>query len=574
MFSKLPFRYKMLFAPALAILAFCVALLVTLALGGKTASKLQDVQSGYYPSVELSRDLEEYLAIIQRGLQDAVAAKNLEGLTETDSLRDKFLQRLGDGLKNPALDRSRLNLLQSEMSEYYSLARQTTERMITNSATADLSTALSNMRDRYNAMRQKLQDNTLADKTAITKAFDEARDAQRQAVITIVAVTSLCLVPMVILSLRLTRAVTVPLLEAIQVANEMAEGNLSPNIKVTATDETGQMLQALLAMSQRLARTLSDVQNAASAVAAAASQVNSVAQSVSQGTSEQASAVEETSSSLQEMSASIQQNAENSRRVEQTATKGSKDADDSGRSVGETVSAMKSIAEKISIVEEIAYQTNLLALNAAIEAARAGEHGRGFAVVASEVRKLAERSQESAREIATLAASSVSVAERSGKLLVELVPAIKKTAELVQEVAASSSEQSAGVTQINRAMTQVDQITQRNASSSEELSSTAEELASQAEALNELMRYFRIKADRQAAYSFDRANPSLVTRSYGAPHLPVRNTPNTAANASGPGLAHSTTRAPQALSITNQWSAQTGGNGNKESATSSEARPQ
>ncbi len=156
---------------------------------------------------------------------------------------------------------------------------------------------------------------------------------------------------------------------------------------------------------------------------------------MSQGTSEQAASVEETTSSLEEMSASINQNAENSKLMEQMSSKGAADAESSGQVVNQTVSAMKPIAEKISFIEEIAYQTNLLALNAAIEAARAGEHGKGFAVVASEVRKLAERSQGSAKEIGGLASASVQVAERSGKLLDELVPAIRKTAEMVQEVA-------------------------------------------------------------------------------------------------------------------------------------------
>jgi len=204
--------------------------------------------------------------------------------------------------------------------------------------------------------------------------------------------------------------------------------------------------------------------------------------------------VEETSSSLEEMHASITQNAANSRQMEQTAIKGANDVEQSGKAVAESVDAMKTIAQKISIIEEIAYQTNLLALNAAIEAARAGEHGKGFAVVATEVRKLAERSQTAAQEIGALTASSVRVAECSGELLKELVPAIRKTAELVQDVATASKEQAAGVAQVNRAMIQVDKVTQRNASAAEELSSTAEEMASQADNLKQLMALFRIGA--------------------------------------------------------------------------------
>jgi methyl-accepting chemotaxis protein len=192
------------------------------------------------------------------------------------------------------------------------------------------------------------------------------------------------------------------------------------------------------------------------------------------------------------MSASINQNAENSRQTEQMANLGARNAEESGRAVTETVGAMKSIAERISIIEEIAYQTNLLALNAAIEAARAGDHGKGFAVVATEVRKLAERAQKAAKEIGEMAGSSVKVAERSGVLIGELVPAIRKTADLVQEVSAASQEQSAGVNQVSKAMTVVDQVTQRNASAAEELSSTSEEMASQAEALLQTISFFKL----------------------------------------------------------------------------------
>jgi methyl-accepting chemotaxis protein len=228
--------------------------------------------------------------------------------------------------------------------------------------------------------------------------------------------------------------------------------------------------------------------------------VSSSSQSLSQGTSEQATRVGEISANLDKMAATITQNREHGWQMAQMAVKGARDAEESGQAVKETVVAMTSIAEKISIVEEIAYQTNLLALNAAIEAARAGEHGRGFAVVATEVRKLAERSRTAAREISGLASSSVKVATRSGQLLEELVPSIRKTADLVQEVVTASAEQTTGVEQMSMAMLQVDAVTQRNASAAEELASTAEELSAQAEALQQLVSFFRLAHEERRRY--------------------------------------------------------------------------
>ncbi|MCP3100177.1 CHASE3 domain-containing protein [Myxococcus sp. K15C18031901] len=295
-----------------------------------------------------------------------------------------------------------------------------------------------------------------------------------------------------LLSYVLTRSIVRPLSEAVQVTDQVTNGDLTANITSRGKDETGQMMTGMREMIHRLSGVISEVRGAASSLSSASTQVAAASQSLSQGTSTQAASVEETTASLEQLNVTIGQNAENSRQMEQMAVKGARDAEESGRAVKETVEAMNAIAERISIVEEIAYQTNLLALNAAVEAARAGEHGRGFSVVATEVRKLAERSQKSAKEIGALATSSVRVAERSGQLLTELVPAIRRTAELVQQVTTVSKEQAIGVSQMNRAMVQVDQVTQRNASAAEELSSTAEEMATQAESLLQMMTFFRL----------------------------------------------------------------------------------
>ena len=245
--------------------------------------------------------------------------------------------------------------------------------------------------------------------------------------------------------------------------------------------------------------TIQEVRAAADQLGAASAQVSQTSQSLSHGASQQAASVEETTASLQEMAASVKGNAENATVTDGIATKAAKEAADGGAAVAQTVEAMKSIATKISIIDDIAYQTNLLALNAAIEAARAGEHGKGFAVVAAEVRKLAERSQVAAQEIGALAGTSVGLAEKAGALLGQMVPSIQKTGELVQEIAAASGEQSDGVGQITSAMNHLSSATQQTASASEELSATAEELSAQATQLQELMAFFRLNDDSAVA---------------------------------------------------------------------------
>lgn len=280
-----------------------------------------------------------------------------------------------------------------------------------------------------------------------------------------------------------------------RVFSGLANGDLSQRITREAEGTFDQVKQDANTSCDKLAGIIEEVRAAADALTGAANQVSATAQSLSQSASEQASSVEETTASIDLMSASIAQNSDNARVTDGMATKASKEAGDGGQAVTQTVSAMKQIAQKISIVDDIAYQTNLLALNAAIEAARAGEHGKGFAVVAAEVRKLAERSQEAAKEIGDLAGNSVSTAERAGKLLDEIVPSIQKTSELVQEIAAASQEQSQSVTEIGGAMGQLSKATQQNASASEELAATSEELSGQAEQLQQAVSFFNLGGD-------------------------------------------------------------------------------
>ncbi|WP_168108626.1 methyl-accepting chemotaxis protein [Ramlibacter lithotrophicus] len=305
---------------------------------------------------------------------------------------------------------------------------------------------------------------------------------------------------------------------AADVVRAVSQGDLTVDV-ATGRDDRGSLLFAMRGMVERLSQVIGEVRSGAGNLSSASEQVNATAQSLSQASSEQAASVEETSASVEQMTASITQNGENAKVTDAMAVQASQRAAEGGQAVQQTVQAMKDIAKRIGIIDDIAYQTNLLALNAAIEAARAGEHGRGFAVVAGEVRKLAERSQVAAQEIGEMAAGSVAVAEKAGQFLAEIVPATRKTSDLVQEIAAASQEQSSSVAQINTSMTQLAQITQQNASSSEELAATAEEMSSQAINLQEVVAFFKTQArDAPAAPP---ATPAAARTAGAQPALPV-----------------------------------------------------
>jgi len=427
---------------------------------------------------KLIAEFQAYEPLLSDDKDKGLLATDRSLLTEFDASRDKMLALAKDNKVADANDLARTQL--------FDIAQRMDQALVAHRS--------------YNV--------ELGDAGAKT-----AESIIKKALQTVGLISGATLIIVVALGVLLTRNLVRQLGgEPTYVANLMkkiSNGDLSLDV-LTKPGDNFSMLYAVKEMVTKLAQVVGEVNSSAEALASASEEVSATAQSLSQAASEQASGIEETSASLEEMTASIAQTTENARVTDSMASKAAHEAAEGGDAVSQTVTAMKQIAKKIVIIDDIAYQTNLLALNAAIEAARAGSHGKGFAVVAAEVRKLAERSQVAAQEIGEVATNSVDLAETAGKLLTEIVPNIKRTSDLVQEITAASEEQSTGVGQINSAVGQLNQTIQQNASNSEELAATAEEMSSHAEQLQQSMSFFTLDVRQRAAAS----NLDLNKRNY------------------------------------------------------------
>ncbi|MGF1720520.1 methyl-accepting chemotaxis protein [Vibrio kyushuensis] len=342
-------------------------------------------------------------------------------------------------------------------------------------------------------------------------------DAARESISLIWSLLGLAVVLAFVIALFLIKGIVIPIKALAEAAEDLrsGEGDLTRRIPDFGSDEVGETAQSFNGFIDKLQNILLDIQNSVESIAHSTNEVTTTSQMLSTTSSQLAASVEETSASLDQMSSSISMNTDNSKVTNGIATQSSSEANEGGQAVNDTVDAMTAIAEKIGIIEDIAYKTNLLALNAAIEAARAGEHGKGFAVVADEVRKLAERSQIAAQEISTLADNSVKVAQHAGDMLNRMVPNIQKTADLVQEITAASTEQSTSVAEINRTVSKLDEIAQQNASASEELASTAVMVQEQTSEIRKTVSFFKLTSEGDRSYRQGERQSSVRSEKHG-----------------------------------------------------------
>jgi methyl-accepting chemotaxis protein len=488
---KIGLRLALGFAVVLALMAA----LAVVGINGMASvqSRLDEIVKDNMVKMDLNNKMARAVNDVQRLMRTLMLIKDPVGQATQRKAIEKARSEYNDAFdelnKLPASEKGKS--MRANIKEAASVVRPLNDKVVELSMAGKNEEAIALLMGEARPASQKWQtdiDDNIALQDESTKAdYMTAQAAYASANGMMLSLAGAAIVLGALLAWVLTRSITAPIGEALTTVNRLADGDLTVRITNTSKDETGQMLQAMSTMIGRLTQVVTDVNSGAQALASASEEVSATAQSLSQ-----AAGVEETSASIEQMTSSIAQNTENAKITDGMASKAATDAVDGGEAVEATVSAMKQIAKKIGIIDDIAAQTNLLALNAAIEAARAGEHGKGFAVVAAEVRKLAERSQIAAQEIGEVASSSVELAEKAGRLLSEIVPNIRKTSDLVQEITAASTEQSSGVGQINAAISQLNQTTQQNASSSEELAATSEEMSSQAEQLQQTMTYFKL----------------------------------------------------------------------------------